>query len=676
MSNILDFIKRYNILTLIILGFLLYFPSLFYDFVYDDISLLLSNQYLNGRISIHFFDFFKPGLIIEAIYTPLTFIVYWLIIKIFGFNSFVFHFINIFFYILSSIVLYYLLKKIINNDLIDFFAIVLFILHPCHIECTAWISAMGYNIASLFFFLSFLYFIIAFDENKKLNYIYSVIFYVLAILSQPIAVTLPLILFLWVYFFRKERLKESITYVASYIPFLFIYLYLFYITVNLEHLNRFTSLHHTFVEKISILGFDIFNSFIPVSLCPIQPIPNIYFIVPVLIFIFLFFYFIKDRTYTFFIIFGLISILPYSNIFFNIAIPLADRYLLLFSVFSCVFLAYFSYYIFTKFKTKILIKYLSFVFFILLFFFSFLFYLPNWKNERSLWIYAYSVNPNNILIARTYVDYLIFDKKYDDALVLADKIIEKYPNFFEGYEVKIRALIEMSLFKEALDICYKVKEIIPDNYENYLYFFNIYFYLQDYDKAIYFLNIAEEKCVKYNLLKNKNMESFAEKRVMLSYVEANPDKFIENFKILSNDFRLMKDGGDFSSILRYTDYKNRENICLNYLKSNVEYSISVIRLLSCLYMKETYKENASQIMKSMLKDMSRAQEFMNKGDNISAEKIYLDVISKNKYMYEAYYNLGILYLQTNRQKIARDIFSQMLNINPNDEQVKHIYNSL
>ena len=73
----------------------------------------------------------------------------------------------------------------------------LYILHPCHVECVAWISAMGYNIASLFFFLSFLYFMSAVDENKKLNYIYSVVFYIFAILGQPVAVTLPAILFLW-----------------------------------------------------------------------------------------------------------------------------------------------------------------------------------------------------------------------------------------------------------------------------------------------------------------------------------------------------------------------------------------------------------------------------------------------------------------------------------------------
>ena len=81
-------------------------------------------------------------------------------------------------------------------------------------------------------------------------------------------------------------------------------------------------------------------------------------------------------------------------------------------------------------------------------------------------------------------------------------------------------------------------------------------------------------------------------------------------------------------------------------------------------------------MKSLLRDMDKAQEFVNKGENDSAEKMYLDIISKNKYMYQAYYNLGILYLQTDRKEKAKEIFIKMLDITPNDEQIKKVYYSL
>ena len=52
MNKIIEFIKKYNIYILIVLGILLYFPALFYGFVYDDNSLLLPNQYMLEMIFI------------------------------------------------------------------------------------------------------------------------------------------------------------------------------------------------------------------------------------------------------------------------------------------------------------------------------------------------------------------------------------------------------------------------------------------------------------------------------------------------------------------------------------------------------------------------------------------------------------------------------------------------
>ena len=50
MSKICEFIKKYDILILIILGILLYFPVFSFGFIgLDDTSfLVLKNQYLNG----------------------------------------------------------------------------------------------------------------------------------------------------------------------------------------------------------------------------------------------------------------------------------------------------------------------------------------------------------------------------------------------------------------------------------------------------------------------------------------------------------------------------------------------------------------------------------------------------------------------------------------------------
>ena len=237
-------------------------------------------------------------------------------------------------------------------------------------------------------------------------------------------------------------------------------------------------------------------------------------------------------------------------------------------------------------------------------------------------------------------------------------------------------MISKREFNEAMMLCNLLHNKFLNNYKIYFYLFDISINLQDYDKAELYLNIVEDKYKKNNLYKNDIVNLFLQKKMILAFVKAEPNDFLEFFKIFSNNFQLLQDNGEFYQILYISDYKKQEKICLNYLKKFNNYQTSVLRLLSCLYMQETYVENASEIMKSILNDMDKAQEFVAKGDNDSAEQLYLSVISKNKYMYQAYYNLGILYLQTNRKEKAKERFNQMLNINPNDEQIKKVYYSL
>jgi tetratricopeptide (TPR) repeat protein len=197
--------------------------------------------------------------------------------------------------------------------------------------------------------------------------------------------------------------------------------------------------------------------------------------------------------------------------------------------------------------------------------------------------------------------------------------------------------------------------------------------LQDYDNASKFLDYAYIKAKEHNFYKNDKVNLFANKSILLSYVNADVENYMYNFKIISNNFKLLDDNGEFSKILNENDYRSRERDILEYLKNhNIQYSRYIINLLSCLYMEDTYKKEASKVMRASLKDMNKAQEFIHKGDNASAEKIYLSIISKNKYMYQAYYNLGILYLQTDRREKAKEIFSKILDINPNDEEVRKI----
>lgn len=432
---------------------------------------------------------------------------------------------------------------------------------------------------------------------------------------------------------------------------------------------------HNYLEKFAICGFDIFNSYIPINLCLTHSIPNLYYIIPLIFFIIILYFFRKNLIYIFWGLFQIITILPYSNLFFSIEFPIMDRYLLLSSVSSCVLTSYFSFYIFDKLNNKKILKYISFFFFISLYLFSCLSYIPVWKNNEVLYSCNYTINPNNIHIQNIYSIFLINNKQYDNALFIADNMIKKYPMTYEGYNRKIDALMGKGCLNDALQLALKVRKLNLNNYKINIILFNIYLSLQDYKGALESLDFAEEE-YKNNLLNEKNdiIDELYSKRIILSYINAEPEKCIEYFKIMTDDFKKLEDNGKFIKILNETDYKIREEICLNYLKkyskNNINYAEKVVFLLSSLYMKENYKEKSSEIMHMFFVDINRAISFSKNGNYEYGEKILVSVIFKNKYMIQAYYNLCILYLQMNKKEKAKELLDKILEINPNDEKAK------
>ena len=68
--------------------------------------------------------------------------------------------------------------------------------------------------------------------------------------------------------------------------------------------------------------------------------------------------------------------------------------------------------------------------------------------------------------------------------------------------------------------------------------------------------------------------------------------------------------------------------------------------------------------------MARATSMVKSNKLDEAEKIYLFVIDRNKYIGNAYLSLGHIYLRTNKSDKALNILNRALKINPYDEKAK------
>jgi len=158
------------IIFLILIGFLVYLPSLFGRFVWDDEEQIVNNILVHSAKNIPLF--FKgstfntggTGNLNGVYYRPLMMVLFSFIYQIFGSQAFFFHFVQIALHISVVIVLFLIFKKFFKKK-IAFILSLIFLVHPANVESVSYISAIQENLFVLFGLLS-LYISIKKHNNK------------------------------------------------------------------------------------------------------------------------------------------------------------------------------------------------------------------------------------------------------------------------------------------------------------------------------------------------------------------------------------------------------------------------------------------------------------------------------------------------------------------------------
>lgn len=191
---------RHSFLTIFIIGFLLYLPSLFGPFLWDDEDFVYANKYVKEfRIDKFFTESQTAGRgKMSNYYRPIPQIAYATTHTVFGFNPFWFHLLNVLAHIGAASTIFYFLKKLLKSDteiipsmplLISLF----FLIHPIQTEAVSYISGLSDPLYVLFGFLSLIFFMLK-DLRKNMIPL-SLFFFTLSILSKETGlVFLPLII--------------------------------------------------------------------------------------------------------------------------------------------------------------------------------------------------------------------------------------------------------------------------------------------------------------------------------------------------------------------------------------------------------------------------------------------------------------------------------------------------
>lgn len=212
-----------------LITFFVYIPSLWNGFInWDDDRYVYENAVISSSITL---DFIKKTLLSVYYYNyhPLTIFSYAIDYAVWELNPFGYHLTNIILHTLNTFLVFILVSRLMECGFLknpppslkedNTFSLIaasmtalLFGIHPIHVESVAWISERKDVLCAFFYLLSLLCYIdyASMESKNRKSYIVSLISFILALMSKPMAVSLPAVLLLLDFYpLKRLQYKEA-----------------------------------------------------------------------------------------------------------------------------------------------------------------------------------------------------------------------------------------------------------------------------------------------------------------------------------------------------------------------------------------------------------------------------------------------------------------------------------
>ncbi|MFA5857642.1 MAG: tetratricopeptide repeat protein [Elusimicrobiota bacterium] len=137
-------------------------------------------------------------------YRPLTYLSYMLQYKLFGPQPAGFHVTSLLLHLINVLLVLLLANLVFPDTLTAFFAAALFGLHPLASHTVAWAAGQDDLLYTMFYLLSILSYIKYKTIKMNRAFVYTNIFFVLSLLSKPLAITLPAVLLAIDFYYDKR----------------------------------------------------------------------------------------------------------------------------------------------------------------------------------------------------------------------------------------------------------------------------------------------------------------------------------------------------------------------------------------------------------------------------------------------------------------------------------------
>lgn len=184
-------------LVLVVLTLAAYWPVLHCDFVnFDDTDVVTENPRIQKGLSIANVAWAFRDWESAHYWAPITVLSHMIDCQLFGLNAGMHHATSLGLHITNAVILFLFLQFITGKRWPSFFAAAIFAWHPLRVESVAWIAERKDLLSTLFFLLTLWTYANWVRKRGSARYLTVCLFYLLALMSKPMVVTLPFVLLL------------------------------------------------------------------------------------------------------------------------------------------------------------------------------------------------------------------------------------------------------------------------------------------------------------------------------------------------------------------------------------------------------------------------------------------------------------------------------------------------
>ncbi|WP_299441807.1 tetratricopeptide repeat protein [uncultured Aquimarina sp.] len=673
----------------LIITFLFLSPNLANDFLnWDDPAYVIHNPLIKDLSVQGIKNIFTTKEVVST-YAPVVLLSWSIDYAISGLHPFTFHLINMILHLIVVILVFYLAFILSKRVEVAFITAVLFGIHPMHVETVSWISARKDILYTLFFIGGLIIYYFYTEKSAKYPkwyyFIGCLLVYLLSLLSKGTAVIFPLILFLFDYLKNRKDIKLL---VLEKLPFLILSGIFLFVAIDaqasggaMEDRNFVSFWDSLFVGFYGYLTY-LVKSIIPFHLSPYHPYPynlgeNIpwYFYASAIPVLALFMYtVVKVKTYrilAFGITFFFITLIPVIQVLpFGSAVT-ADRYTYLpyFGLFFILGIGFVSL-VEKQANWKKGIKLISLGLLLVLGVITFQ-YSKVFKNTETLWIHVIDKYPENFLAYMNITNHKISQKKFDEALIYANKAITLKPESYALYYN--RGFVNEVMKKNELAIKDYSKSInmYPKYYSAYTNRGILYFKDKQYNRAIQDFDSSI-------VIEPKNPQGYFN-RAMVFQKTAQYEKALQDINsLISLNYNLPKSLLSRGKTL--VNLGRKDEALIDFTKAielNPEY-IEAYLNRGNLYIEKGKFNAALKDFGSILKlDSGYVDAYINQGlilMNLARYKEALESFNKSQKLapnnHLIYYNRGILYQISGNTDAALSDFDECMRIAPGFMPVK------